>query len=63
MSERRLRLKLQQEHRLEALSAFVAAYEREHGEITPEEMHMAARRARQRAVVIRGCPEETRSRT
>jgi hypothetical protein len=49
-----LRLKLVQERRLEAVSAFVAAYEREHGEITPEEMQMAARRARQRAVVVRG---------
>ena len=51
-----LRLKLVQERRLEALAAFVAAYEQEHGEITPEEMQMAARRARQRAVVVRGRP-------
>lgn len=51
-----LRLKLVQERRLDALAAFVSAYEREHGEITPEEMQMAARRARQRAVVIRGRP-------
>jgi hypothetical protein len=49
-----LRLKLVQERRLEAVAAFVAAYEREHGEITVEEMQMAARRARQRAVVVRG---------
>jgi Arc/MetJ-type ribon-helix-helix transcriptional regulator len=48
-----LRLKLVQEHRLQALEAFVDAYEREHGEITPEEMQMAARRARQRAIVVR----------
>ena len=48
-----LRLKVAQEHRLQALEAFVAAYELEHGEITPEEMQMAARRARQRAVVVR----------
>jgi hypothetical protein len=51
-----LRLKLVQERRLDALAGFVSAYEREHGEITPEEMQMAARRARQRAVVIRGRP-------
>jgi len=48
-----LRLKLEQERRLEALDAFVDAYEREHGEITLEEMQMAARRARQRAIVVR----------
>jgi Arc/MetJ-type ribon-helix-helix transcriptional regulator len=48
-----LRLMLEQERRLEALEAFVATYEEEHGEITPEEMRMAERRARQRAVVIR----------
>ncbi len=53
-----LRLKLLEERRLGALEAFVAAYEREHGEITPEEMQMAARRARQRAVVVRGRREE-----
>lgn len=49
-----LRLKLIQERRLQALAAFVKAYEQEHGEITPEEMEMAARRARQRAIVVRG---------
>lgn len=56
-----LRLKLVQERRMEALAAFVAAYEREHGEITAEEIQMAARRARQRAVVVRGHPAEKRS--
>ena len=49
-----LRLKLDQERRLEALAAFVAAYEAEHGEITPEETLMAGRRARARAVTVRG---------
>jgi Arc/MetJ-type ribon-helix-helix transcriptional regulator len=49
-----LRLKLAQERRLEALAAFVAAYEREHGRITPEEMDLAARRARGRATPVRG---------
>jgi Arc/MetJ-type ribon-helix-helix transcriptional regulator len=56
-----LRLRLSQERRLDALEAFMAAYEREQGEITSEEMQMAARRARQRAVVIRGGPSVTRS--
>ena len=56
-----LRLKLAQERRLEALSAFVTAYENEHGEITPEEMHQATRRARASAVTVRGLPEGKRS--
>ncbi|SRR5579883_2520334 len=41
-----LRAKAEHDRRLEALGAFVAAYEREHGEITPEEMRAAGRRAR-----------------
>jgi Arc/MetJ-type ribon-helix-helix transcriptional regulator len=45
-----LRLKAEQDLRLEALSAFVAAYEKEHGVITPNEMRSAVRRARARAV-------------
>jgi hypothetical protein len=49
-----LSLKLAQDRRLEALAAFVAVYEKEHGEITPEEIQMAARLTRQRAVVVRG---------
>ena len=48
-----LRLKLDRERRLEALAAFVSAFETEHGEITPEEMRMAARRARRRAMTVR----------
>src|SRR5579859_6364013 len=44
-----LRAKAEHDRRLEALGAFVAAYEREHGEITPDEMRVAAnRRARPR---------------
>ena len=49
-----LRLKLAQDRRLEALAAFVGAYEAEHGEITLEEMRLAARRTRARAVSVRG---------
>ena len=49
-----LRFKLAQDRRLEALAAFVAAYEAEHGEITLEEMRLAARRARAGAVAVRG---------
>jgi Arc/MetJ-type ribon-helix-helix transcriptional regulator len=51
-----LGLKLAQDRRLEALAVFVAAYEAEHGEITPEEMQLAARRARARALAVRGMP-------
>ena len=49
-----LRLKLAHDRRLEALAAFVGAYEAGHGEITPEEIHQAARRARARAIAVRG---------
>jgi hypothetical protein len=49
-----LRLKLAQDRRLEALSAFLADYEAKHGLITPEEMRDATRRARARALVVRG---------
>lgn len=49
-----LRLKLEQDRRLAALAAFMAAYELEHGEITADEMRSATRRARTRAVSPRG---------
>jgi hypothetical protein len=48
-----LRLKREQDRRLQALGAFVAAYEAEHGVITPEDMQAAARHARATAVVVR----------
>jgi len=44
-----LRLKLNHDQRLRALAEFVAAYEDEHGEISPAEMRDATRRARARA--------------
>jgi Arc/MetJ-type ribon-helix-helix transcriptional regulator len=44
-----LQMKLEHERRLEALSAFVSAYENEHGEISADEMKAAVRRARGRA--------------
>src|SRR5215510_15323863 len=49
-----LRLKVAHEKRLAALASFVAVYEAEHGEITPEEMRAATRIARARAVAVRG---------
>jgi hypothetical protein len=51
-----LRLKVAHDRRLRALDEFVAAFETEQGEITEAEMSEAARRARGRAVVVRGEP-------
>lgn len=48
-----LRLKLEHDRKLDALSDFIRSYESEHGEITAEEMRAAARRARSRAVPVR----------
>jgi Arc/MetJ-type ribon-helix-helix transcriptional regulator len=49
-----LRLKLDHDRRLRGIGDFIAAYEAEHGEITGEEMEAAVRRARERAIVVRG---------
>lgn len=49
-----LRLKVEHDRRLQALAAFIDAYEAEHGEITAEEVARATRLARSRAVPIRG---------
>jgi Arc/MetJ-type ribon-helix-helix transcriptional regulator len=51
-----LRLKTEHDRRLRALDEFIAGYEAEHGEITDEEMAGAVRRARERAVIVRGDP-------
>lgn len=51
-----LRLKLEHERRLQALAAFIAAHEAEHGEISAAEMERAARRARSRAIPVRALP-------
>jgi Arc/MetJ-type ribon-helix-helix transcriptional regulator len=55
-----LRLKADQDRRLRALDDFLAVYEAEHGQITEEEMRDSARRARERAIVVRGRPEQRR---
>jgi hypothetical protein len=47
-------MKAAHDRRLVALDEFLAAYETAHGTITEAEMADAARRARQRAVVVRG---------
>jgi hypothetical protein len=52
-----LQLKLAQERRLESLADFVSGYEKEHGEISAEEIRLATRRARAKAVTVRGMPE------
>lgn len=49
-----LRLKADRDRRLAALDEFVAAFEAEHGEISEQEMAEATRRARGRAIVVRG---------
>jgi Arc/MetJ-type ribon-helix-helix transcriptional regulator len=54
-----LRLMLEHERRLNALADFVTAYENEHGEISAEEIRMATRRARARAILVRGLPESS----
>jgi len=53
-----LQLKADHDLRLGALDDFLAAYETEHGHVTDEEIRDAARRARGRAVVVRGDPSE-----
>lgn len=42
------------DRRLRGIDDFIAAYEAEHGEITDEQMERAYRRAKARAVVVRG---------
>jgi len=56
-----LELKLAQERKLESLAAFVSDYEKEFGEITADEIRLATRRARSKAVTVRGLPEAKRS--
>ena len=57
-----LRLKVEQDRRLRALDAFIASYETDHGEISADEMAAAARRARERAIVVRGDPGDAHGR-
>jgi hypothetical protein len=48
-----MQLKLEHDRRLAALDSFIREYEAEQGEITVDEMRLAARRARARAVTVR----------
>jgi Arc/MetJ-type ribon-helix-helix transcriptional regulator len=57
-----MRRQMEHEHRMRALADFVAAYESKHGTITGDEMTAARRRARSRAIVVRGpAPKRRRS--
>lgn len=49
-----LRLKLSHDARLAALATFIGTYEAEHGEITGDEMRLAARQASESAIPVRG---------
>jgi metal-responsive CopG/Arc/MetJ family transcriptional regulator len=49
-----LELKLEHDRKLASLADFIREYEEDHGEITAEEMHAAARSARARALTVRG---------
>jgi hypothetical protein len=57
-----LKLKVEHDQRLQALSAFIDAYEHEHGEITSEEIDFATRRANSRAILVRPAPVVRRRR-
>lgn len=49
-----MRRHMDHERRMQALDDFIAAYEAEHGPVTDEDIRRATRRARERAVVVRG---------
>jgi len=49
-----LRAEVERDRRLAAMDALLAAFEREHGEISDAEIASAERGARARAVVVRG---------
>jgi hypothetical protein len=51
-------MKAEHDQRMQALDDFVPAYESVHGEITEDEMDDAARRVRERALVVGGRASE-----
>jgi hypothetical protein len=55
-----LRLKVEHERRLAELAAFLESYENTHAVITDDEIRDAARRARNRAVTVRGSKAKRR---
>jgi len=56
--KQRLSALVDTDRRLQAFEGFVAAYEADHGEITPEEIVAATRRVRSRAIAVRTQPRE-----
>lgn len=53
-----MRRQAELESRLAAMAAFIAAYEADNGVITEEEILDASRWARDRAIVVRGNPDQ-----
>src|SRR5262245_33547647 len=51
-----MQLRADHDRRMQALDAFIEAYEAEHGEISDDEIAAAKRRTRSRAVVVRTEP-------
>lgn len=49
-----LRRQAEHDRRMRALDGFLESYEAKHGVITDDEIHEATRRARARALVVRG---------
>ncbi len=49
-----LRLKVEHDRRLRGIDDFIATFEAEYGEITNEEMDVAYRDSKARAIVVRG---------
>ena len=49
-----LRRQAEHDRRMRALDSFIQSYEAKHGAISPDEIERASRRARERALVVRG---------
>ncbi|MBI4816675.1 MAG: hypothetical protein HY791_10475 [Deltaproteobacteria bacterium] len=49
-----MRRQVEHDQRMRALDESLATYEADHGEITAEDMEAASKRARSRAIVVRG---------
>ena len=49
-----LRRQAEHDRRLASLGTFIADFEREHGELSTDEIASASRTARERAIVVRG---------
>lgn len=58
-----LHRQIEHDRRMLALDSFLAAYEAQHGVISAQEIHDATRRARARAIVVRGAKPRARKTT